>query len=161
MPPDLQDIQYSPPWVWNCDKTRFDMNGIWRKIFDYRLFVRYMIWNWQTSEIETLCYTELILTCTYDQFFIPPLMVHHSSNYNQSIYCSVPRDWVVHNKTSGYIYFNGHIKATTHISAVCCSHPFNPQVILYYYHGSHLTTGKWTFFVFTTPNISSLNQMNL
>ena len=121
VPPNLQDIQPRPTQVWNCDEIRFDLNGNWNKmVYTYKFFMGSMMWRTHTSERAPFWCTSLIFTRDDGQCFIPPVVVHQSTHYNQYPHDNIPSDWVVHNSPSGYMDCDGWHESTTQFASMCC-----------------------------------------
>ena len=97
IPKDLADIQPRLSQCWNCDKIGLDPNGNWVKIVcTYKWCPAERMWKAQTGERAPFWVTLLLFTRADGQCFIPPMVIHQSSEhtYNYNLY--IPSDWIVH-----------------------------------------------------------------
>ena len=62
---------------------------------------------------------------------MPHVIVHQASNYTQDLHYIIPKDWVVHNTSSGYMDRDGLIKAMMYFETFCGLNILNPQVLFY------------------------------
>ena len=58
------------------------------------------------------------------------MLVHQSTQYAQDLRKNIHSYWLVHNSPSGYMDFDGWLKAMSYLSSICGSSPLNPQVLL-------------------------------
>ena len=65
------------------------------------------------------------------------MIVKQEENYTQYLHYKIPKDWVVHNKPSGYMDRNGWMKEIIHFKNVCGENKLNPWVLFYDRYGSH------------------------
>ena len=132
VPPDLQDTQPCPSQLWNYDEFGFDTNGKRNSmVCTYEFFMSYRLWKTQTGERVTFWCTLIIFTRTGWQCFVPPVVVHQSTQFTQDIHYNILIDWVVQHLLPGYMDNYGWNKYMAHFSSMCCSSPLNPQVLFY------------------------------
>ena len=65
------------------------------------------------------------------------MIVLKEANYTQYIHYNIPKYWVVHNTTFGYINRDGWVKAMVHFNTVCGTNKINTQLLFYDGHDSH------------------------
>ena len=132
------NIQTWTSQVWNCDEIGFDPNGSWRKVvFTYRLFTGDRMWRNQNVDISPFWCTYLSFYGAYGQWFMPTVIFNQAEKYTQDLHYNIPKYWVVHNTSSGYMDRDGWMKAMMHCMNACWVNKLNPQVLFYDGHEIH------------------------
>mmetsp|Transcript_22960 Transcript_22960/g.34823 ORF Transcript_22960/g.34823 Transcript_22960/m.34823 type:complete len:226 (+) Transcript_22960:932-1609(+) len=81
--------------------------------------------------------TILHFTRADGQCFIPPTLVHQSSEITVDLFMNVFGNWVTHATTSGYMDRDGWFKTIHNFTKLCGASESNPQYLYFDGHGSH------------------------
>ena len=81
-------------------------------VFTYKWITMDRVWNTQEDDHAPFWFTMLFFTRTDRQAFIPPIVVHKTSEWSEYVGMNLPGHWVVHNTPSGYMDINGWLKIT-------------------------------------------------
>jgi len=138
IPDDFACIQPRANQVWNCDEVGIDPNGNWGRIVcTFKYCMTETLWKSQTGERSPFWCSFLFFSRADGQSFIPPTVIHQTTDMSADFLMNIPDDWIVHGTPSGYMDRDGWYKTITNFANLSGASKASKQFLFFDGHDSH------------------------